>query len=309
MFTARGDVFTVPAKEGSIRNLTRTPGVREKYAAWSPDGRWIAYMSDRTGEDEIYIAPQDGLGQEQQITSDGKMFRLPPPWVAGQQEIAFADKEPALCYVDINDKKPVLSRPGQVWRHRPNYNWSPDSKWVAYDKNGRESAMASSICMSLADRKITPVTTTLNNSLARSSIPRGSISTSFPIATSTKCWAIYDFEFANPKTTRVYVVTLRADEPSPFPAAERRGDGEARRRRLSTPPGAQAASTETPTRSRSPARNEARSPTTEKRKRQRREPRSLPRISASTSTAFRDRIVALPIPPAHHAQSARRPRM
>jgi len=61
VFSARGDIFTVPAKEGSIRNLTRTPGIREKYAAWSPDGKWIAYLSDRTGEDELYLMPQDGL--------------------------------------------------------------------------------------------------------------------------------------------------------------------------------------------------------------------------------------------------------
>jgi len=63
VFAGRGDVFTVPAKEGSIRNLTRTPGIREQKASWSPDGRWIGYISDRTGEDEIYIAPQDGLGK------------------------------------------------------------------------------------------------------------------------------------------------------------------------------------------------------------------------------------------------------
>src|SRR5207245_10363837 len=65
VFAARGDVFTVPAKEGSIRNLTRTPGIREQKVSWSPDGRLIAYISDRTGEDEIYVAPQDGLGKEQ----------------------------------------------------------------------------------------------------------------------------------------------------------------------------------------------------------------------------------------------------
>ena len=69
VFAARGDVFTAPAKEGSVRNLTRTPGIREKAVAWSPDGRWIAYVSDRSGEDEIYISPQDGIGEEKQITS------------------------------------------------------------------------------------------------------------------------------------------------------------------------------------------------------------------------------------------------
>ena len=68
----------MPAKEGSIRNLTATPGIHEKYAAWSPDGKWIAYFSDRTGEDELYIIPQDGMGREIRITNDGKMFRLAP---------------------------------------------------------------------------------------------------------------------------------------------------------------------------------------------------------------------------------------
>ena len=74
VFSARGDVFTAPAKEGSIRNLTRTPGIREHKVSWSPDGRWIAYVSDRTGEDEIYIAPQDGLGKEQQIPAGTRVL-------------------------------------------------------------------------------------------------------------------------------------------------------------------------------------------------------------------------------------------
>ena len=86
VFAARGDVFTAPAKEGSARNLTRTPGIREKSVAWSPDGRWIAYVSDRTGEDEIYLAPQDGMGKERQVTSGYKGFKFVAGVVAGQQE-------------------------------------------------------------------------------------------------------------------------------------------------------------------------------------------------------------------------------
>ena len=92
VLTARGDVFTVPAKEGSVRNLTQTPGINEMDAAWSPDGRWIAYLSDRTGEDELYLTPQDGMGNEVRITTDGTMFRLPPVWSPDSKKLAFADK-------------------------------------------------------------------------------------------------------------------------------------------------------------------------------------------------------------------------
>jgi tricorn protease len=101
VFAARGDVFTVPAKEGSIRNLTHSPGVREQKVAWSPNGQWIAYVSDRTGEDEIYIAPQDGLAGEEQITNGHKGFMFPPVWSPDSSKIAWADKDLKLWYVDI----------------------------------------------------------------------------------------------------------------------------------------------------------------------------------------------------------------
>ena len=108
VFSARGDVFTAPAKEGSIRQITRTPGIREKYVAWSPDGRWIAYMSDRTGADELYIVPQDGLGSEVKITTGGDSFRMPPIWSPDSTKLAYADKDLKLFYVDIDNKSPVL---------------------------------------------------------------------------------------------------------------------------------------------------------------------------------------------------------
>jgi tricorn protease len=215
VFSARGDVFTVPAKEGSTRNLTRTPGIREKYVAWSPDGRWVAYLSDRTGEDELYLMPQDGLGPEQRITFDGKMFRLPPLWSPDGKKLLFGDKEAHLYYVDVNDKKPVLIDQGK-YLDLTDYNWSPDSNWVAYSK-AAENRNGVIYIYGLVDKKITPVTTDASDSTAPYFDPEGKYLYFLSSRDFNEVLGVYDFEFANPKAGRVYIVTLRADEPSPLP--------------------------------------------------------------------------------------------
>jgi len=238
VFSARGDIFTVPAKEGSIRNLTRTPGIREKYAAWSPDGRWVAYMSDRTGEDELYLTPQDGLGQEQRITFDGKMFRLPPQWSPDSKKLLFADKEAHLFYVDISDKKPIQIDQGK-YGDLTDYNWSPDSNWVAYSKNA-DNRNGIIYLYSVVDRKITPVTTSASDSSAPYFDPEGKYLYFLSNRDFNEVLGVYDLEFANPKAGRVYVVTLRADEPSPFPVlSDEVTVSTAPDVLLSTPPGTQ----------------------------------------------------------------------
>jgi tricorn protease len=214
VFSVRGDVFTVPAKEGSIRNLTRTPGIRERQVAWSPDGRWIAYVSDRSGEDEIYIAPQDGLGKEQQITSGYKGFKFAPAWSFDSKKLAWADKDLRLWYVDINDRKPVEVDRGK-YGEITNYAWSPDSLWLVYDKS-ENSGFSLVYLYSLETRTSTPVTTSMTNSYGGIFDPEGKYLYFLSDRDYNEIVGSIDFEFANPKTTRVYVVTLRKDEPSPF---------------------------------------------------------------------------------------------
>ncbi|UCD52413.1 MAG: PD40 domain-containing protein, partial [Phycisphaerales bacterium] len=80
LFGARGDVFTVPAEHGATRNLTTTPGVHERNSKWSPDGRWIAYISDETGEDEIWVVPQDGSGSARQVTTNAETYKYDLRW-------------------------------------------------------------------------------------------------------------------------------------------------------------------------------------------------------------------------------------
>ena len=214
VLTTRGDVFTVPAKDGSIRNLTRTPGIREKFATWSPDGKWIAYLSDRSGEEEIYITPQDGMGNETRITTDGKMARMPPIWSPDSKKLVFADKDLRLFYVEIDQKTPVLIDQGR-FNDITDYTWSPDSKWVAYAKQGENSNSTINL-YSLADKKITPVTTNFNNSTAATFDPGGKYLFFISQRDYNEVQGNFDFEFSDPKADRVYLVTLRADLPSPF---------------------------------------------------------------------------------------------
>jgi tricorn protease len=214
VFTARGDIFTVPAKEGSVRNLTRTPGIHEKNSVWSPDGKWIAYFSDRSGEDELYIIPQDGMGKEIRITSDGKMFRLPPVWSPDSKKLLYADKETRLFYVDIVEKKPAQIDKGE-YADLTDYNWAPDSKWVVYAK-AAENLNQVIYLFSLADKKITPVTTSFTNSWNPTFDPAGKYLYFLSNRDFNEVLGVYDVEFSNPKATRVYVVTLRSDLPSPF---------------------------------------------------------------------------------------------
>src|SRR4029434_8236253 len=77
---ARGNIFSVPAKDGTARALTKTSNAHERDAVWSPDGKWIAYNSDANGENELYVRPQDGKGQPQQLTKASDTYYYQPKW-------------------------------------------------------------------------------------------------------------------------------------------------------------------------------------------------------------------------------------
>ncbi len=214
VFTARGDVFTVPAKKGSIRDITQTSGARERDAVWSPDGRWIAYISDASGEDEFYIRPSNGLGKQVRVTFDGKMWRLRPVWSPDSTKLLFADKDLRLFYVDIHVKKPVFIDQGK-YSDLTDYTWSPDSQWVAYAKVAQN--LNSVIYLySIADRKITAVTTSFWNSVNPIFDPTGKYLYFLSDRSFNAVPDNFDFEAVYPQTTRVYVMTLRASLPSPF---------------------------------------------------------------------------------------------
>lgn len=133
VFGARGDVFTVPAKHGPTRNLTQTPGVHERDAVWSPDGRWIAYLSDESGEDEIHLRPQDGKGAPTRLTEGGDTYKYRPVWAPDSTRILWSDKKNRLQFVSVDSKAVTLVEQSPVWEIRE-YVWSPDGQWIAYTR-------------------------------------------------------------------------------------------------------------------------------------------------------------------------------
>jgi tricorn protease len=289
VFAARGEVFTVPAKDGSTRNLTHSPGVREQHVSWSPNGQWIAYISDRTGEDEIYIAPQDGLAAEQQITSGHKGFMFQPAWSPDSSKIAWADKDLKLWYVDVKEKKPVEVDRGK-YGEILNYSWSPDSKWLAYDKN-LESAYSVVYLYGLADHKITAVTSTLTNSYSAVFDRDKRYLYFLSDRDYNEVLGNIDFEFANPKTTRVYAVTLTADEPSPFPTLSDEVKVKSEEPAAATPV------PELNKKGKQPPIKKEPEPKTEERAVQT-ETKEPPRVFKIDLDGIQNRIVALAVPPA-----------
>jgi tricorn protease len=134
VFSSRGDIFSVPAVHGITLNLTETAGVHERNAAWSPDGKYIAYISDKTGEFEIYIQTQAGTENPIQLTQNSDTYIFEFEWSPDSKKILFNDKKQRLRFVNIETKKIILvDQSDQApWF---SYDWSPDSRWITYTKD------------------------------------------------------------------------------------------------------------------------------------------------------------------------------
>ena len=121
----------MPAKEGVARNLTRTDGVAERSPSWSPDGRWIAYFSDKTGEYELYVSQSDGRGETRQLTKDGNCFRFNPTWSPDSKHIVFTDKTGAIYLHTIGGETKLIDT--DPYAQQSGISWSHESQWIAYE--------------------------------------------------------------------------------------------------------------------------------------------------------------------------------
>jgi tricorn protease len=134
VFESRGEILSVPAEKGDARNLTNTTNVAERDPSWSPDGKWIAYFSDESGEYALHLRDQKGMGEVKKINlGNPPSFFYSPTWSPDSKKIAYSDKRLNIWYVDIEKGQPVkvdtLSRGFSLAT-----SWSPDSRWIAYTK-------------------------------------------------------------------------------------------------------------------------------------------------------------------------------
>ena len=153
---ARGDLFSVPAKHGTERALSPTSNAHERDAVWSPDGKWIAYNSDASGENELYVRSQDGKGQPQQITKNADTYYYQPIWSPDSKKLLWSDRLQRLRYVDVASKavtEVAHDKDGEI----ESYDWSPDSNWIAWAQP-EENNQGKVYLYSLANKKPIAVT-------------------------------------------------------------------------------------------------------------------------------------------------------
>jgi tricorn protease len=218
VFEARGEILTVPADRGDIRNSTSTTGANERSPAWSPDGMKIAYFSDEPGEYTLYVRTQDGLGEPQKIDlgSPGSFFYF-PTWSPDSKKIAYTDKRLNLWYVDLETRKPVkvfhdkFTGPQQIFKAA----WSPDSKWLAYTQQ-ELSHMRSVYLYSLETGTSTRVTDGMSDSFSPVFDKSGKY---LYLLASTDAGPTLDtsmLSYNRPVTCSAYMVVLRKDLTSPL---------------------------------------------------------------------------------------------
>ncbi len=219
VFEMRGEIVTVPADKGDPRVLTNTAGVMERDPSWSPDGKWIAYFSEASGEYELHVRDQRGTGEVRTIRpSSPQTFYFAPTWSPDSKRIAYFDKKLQLWYVELDKSTPV-----KVDANPIGFNedvmvpaWAPDSRWIAYSKQ-LPNLLRAVFAYSLETGKITQLTDGLSDARYPAFDREGKylyFTASTDLGPSIS-WI--DLSSIDHQATRsVYAMVLRNDLPSPL---------------------------------------------------------------------------------------------
>ena len=217
LFEARGEVFSVPAEHGVIRNLTTSPGVAERFPAWSPDGKHIAYWSDRSGEYELTICSANDGSKEQKLTTYGPGYRYQIYWSPDSHKIAFIDKSMTIYIYNTETQKTIKVDQG-LWKYEGSLRnfkpgWSPDSRWLAYSR-GEANRNDNIYIYDTKNNKQYQVTSSYYSDFQPVFDPEGKYLYFLSNRTFRPIYGDTDNSFLYANTTNIVAVSLKSDIPS-----------------------------------------------------------------------------------------------
>ena len=219
VFEARGDVFTAPAEHGVVRNLTNASGSAERFPAWSPDGRNIAYWSDRSGEYELTIRPANGTGEARTLTRLGQGFRYQIFWSPDSDKIAFIDNAQRIRIIDVETGQLTDVDRG-LWMLHPvlagfEVSWSSDGRWIAYSR-GLDTTQNAVFLFDTDSGQRHQVTSGYYSDYRPVFDPDGKYLYYLSNRTLSPIYSDIDATWVYPNTTNIVAVPLRNDVPSPL---------------------------------------------------------------------------------------------
>ncbi len=222
---ARGELFSVPAEKGDVRALTNTPGARDRDPVWSPDGKWIAYLSDASGEYQVHVLPADGHAAARQVTREPGTFRYAPVWSPDSKKFAFSDKTGRLHWCDVASGRVTQVDKNEFAEIRQ-YAWAPDSRWIAYAKT--TGAGFNVLWLhSLATGRSTAVTDGMSDDFAPSFDPEGRYLYFVSRRTFRPEFGGFELNMTFSATDKLYAMTLRDTLASPVGPESDEETGEA----------------------------------------------------------------------------------
>jgi tricorn protease len=224
--SARGDIWSLPAENGTPRNMSRSSGCAERDPSWSPDGRWIAYFCDEPGEYELFIKQSDGLGKTVQLTKQGdapQVFRYNPVWSPDGKHIVFTDKAGAIYMHTLGEAgDDGAPKPGTTklidtdpWANQAGVRWSHDSKWLTYSKQENESQQ-SAVWVCKIDGKPQRITSGMFDDYSPTFDLKGDYLFYVSKRTFSPTYSDLDSTFIYNASNNIVAVPLRTDIDSPW---------------------------------------------------------------------------------------------
>ena len=214
VFDARGDIFTVPAENGITYNLTRTQGIREMNPTWSPDGRYVAFDSDKTGQYELYIIDRAENDTLIQLTTNSEAWRYPALWSPDSGKLLFSDKNLDLQILDVKAKKITVVDTASRFDIR-DYGWSPDSQWAVYTKDG-ENGQPAVWVYSLDSANARQLTDDMYSDYSPAFSQDGKYLLFLSDRNFNLTFSSFEFDYVYNRATRIHAVALTDDAPPLF---------------------------------------------------------------------------------------------